>query len=495
MKKRMITVAAVLVAMVLQLMAPISSVTAEAASMKLSKTELTLTVGKTNELSVKNMVSTSTVKWSTSDQKIATVSSKGKVTAKAAGKATITAKVTAKAGKTSKLSCKVTVKAANNSKYRYVGVVYEGPYDLTISKVDKKGVPTEMIIFGEKIALKPLQPNDYGWSVETAKGGYMEIYSEDNYNYLTIKGNYGGDYKRTTRTDNEPIKTDLTVMETYDSVEIQDGDTNYSIIIAFDKSNTYYATKRIGTGDNKKESREAFSVTKIYKGEGWSFDCTTCTLTLDNANITNIYTDLSCDITVKLIGENVVCNDLPDGNMHSYQIAFFGCQDGIDRKNITFTGEGSVNFCRPDWYKDDEMLRDSIGLRIFRNPLRLEGSCTVIVNGRQAGIDASDLDITVGSNCTLSIVSEIYATCQYSPSYSRKLSVDGTFIAEVTSDNDYSTVFEGKTYSVDGKAIAIIPEMIIGSTNSMFTGDSEATATKIDSNSYEAARYLRIGKE
>lgn len=494
MKKR-IMIAVMVVAFILGLMVPMSDVTVEAASMKLSKTKVTLTVGKTQSLSVKNIVSTSTVKWSTSDKKIATVSSKGKVTAKAAGTTTITANVTVKSGKISKFTCKVTVKAATSSKFRYVGIVYEGAYDLTISKVDNKGIPTEIIIYGEKIALKNQKSIGDGWSVETAKGGYMEIYSFDNYNNLIIKGNYGGEYVRTTRTDNEAIKTDNTIMKTHDAIEINDGNTYYTIMIAYDKSNTYYATKRVGSGDSKKETREAYPVTTIYKGEDWSFDCTTCTLTLDNANLTNIYTDLSCDITIKLIGDNIVCNDLPDGDLHSYQIAFFGCRDGIDKTNIIFTGEGSVNFSRPDWYKDDEMLRDSIGLRIFSNPLKLEGSCTVIVNGRQGGIESSNLDITVGKNCTLSIISEMYAIYPSSSSYSRKLTVDGTFIAEVTKDSEYATVFEGKIYSADGKTTPITPKIVIGSDNSIFAGDSAATAKKIDLYNFTAARYIRIGKE
>ena len=76
-----------------------------AAKPKLSKTKLTLTVGKTAKLKVKNYKGT--VKWSSNKKKTATVSKKGVVTAKKKGNAIITAK----AGK-KKLKCKVTVKAA-----------------------------------------------------------------------------------------------------------------------------------------------------------------------------------------------------------------------------------------------------------------------------------------------------------------------------------------------------------------------------------------------
>ncbi|MCH5252065.1 MAG: Ig-like domain-containing protein [Lachnospiraceae bacterium] len=70
---------------------------------KLSKTKLTLYVGKTAKLKVKN--NKKKIKWSSSKKKVAMVSKKGKVTAKQKGKAVITAKIGKK-----KLKCKVTVK-------------------------------------------------------------------------------------------------------------------------------------------------------------------------------------------------------------------------------------------------------------------------------------------------------------------------------------------------------------------------------------------------
>ena len=76
----------------------------EAASkVKINKTKATVYVGKTTTLKVSG--TKKTVKWTTSNKKVANVSSKGKVTAKKAGSATITAKVSGKSYK-----CKVTVK-------------------------------------------------------------------------------------------------------------------------------------------------------------------------------------------------------------------------------------------------------------------------------------------------------------------------------------------------------------------------------------------------
>lgn len=102
--------------MVVLLSAGLGSNTADAAKkIKISKTKLTLKVGQSKTLSVKNLSKKNKkkLKWSSSKKKVATVSKKGKVTAKKAG----TAKITAKVGK-KKYTCKVTVKkntTANNN--------------------------------------------------------------------------------------------------------------------------------------------------------------------------------------------------------------------------------------------------------------------------------------------------------------------------------------------------------------------------------------------
>lgn len=89
----------------LNIMPGVTSVQAATKKPKLSKSKLTLTVGGTARLKVKN--TRKKVKWSTSNKKVAKVSKNGTVYAKKAGKATITAKV---AGR--KLKCRVVVKKA-----------------------------------------------------------------------------------------------------------------------------------------------------------------------------------------------------------------------------------------------------------------------------------------------------------------------------------------------------------------------------------------------
>ena len=100
-------------AMVVLLTAGIGSDMANAAKkVSISKKKLTLTVGQSKTLSVKNLSKKNKkkLKWSSNKKKVATVSKKGKVKAKKAG----TAKITAKVGK-KKYTCKVTVKKDNGS--------------------------------------------------------------------------------------------------------------------------------------------------------------------------------------------------------------------------------------------------------------------------------------------------------------------------------------------------------------------------------------------
>jgi hypothetical protein len=80
--------------------------TSHAAAIKISKSKLSLTVGKSYTLKIKG--TSKKVKWTSSKKSVATVgSSTGKVKAKKAGTSTITAKVSGK-----KYRCRVTVKSS-----------------------------------------------------------------------------------------------------------------------------------------------------------------------------------------------------------------------------------------------------------------------------------------------------------------------------------------------------------------------------------------------
>ena len=103
MEKYMKKLSVFVVAIVMSLILIPTTNTNAAQKPKLNKKSATIYVGKTVKLKVKG--NRKKVKWSSSNKKVATVSSKGKVKGKKAGKATITAKVGNK-----KLKCKITVK-------------------------------------------------------------------------------------------------------------------------------------------------------------------------------------------------------------------------------------------------------------------------------------------------------------------------------------------------------------------------------------------------
>lgn len=98
------------VVMVLMLTIAMTSVAGHAAgrALKLNKTKATLFVGKKLQLKVKNLKKGQKVSWGSSNKKVASVSKSGKVTAKKAGTANITAKIEKK-----KYICKVTVKGVD----------------------------------------------------------------------------------------------------------------------------------------------------------------------------------------------------------------------------------------------------------------------------------------------------------------------------------------------------------------------------------------------
>ena len=102
MKKVKKTLAIILTLFLSITLIPTTGVSA-AQKAKLNKTKATIYVGKTITLKLKN--NKDKVKWSSSNKKVATVSSKGKVKGKKAGKITITAKVGKK-----KYKCRITVK-------------------------------------------------------------------------------------------------------------------------------------------------------------------------------------------------------------------------------------------------------------------------------------------------------------------------------------------------------------------------------------------------
>ena len=150
------------------------SVTASATP-KLSQRKATLTVGQKITLRVKNR-GKKKVKWSSSNKKVATVSSKGKVKAKRKGTAVITAKTGEK-----KLKCRVTVRKAPSGSGTRAGSVSDssGVSD-DFPAVNRPGtapVPMtveETAVYNKMTALRAKYPTGYRWTNEiyySWKGG------------------------------------------------------------------------------------------------------------------------------------------------------------------------------------------------------------------------------------------------------------------------------------------------------------------------------------
>ncbi len=142
---------------------------AQAATVKLNKKTLTLEVGKSTTLKITG--TKSKITWSSSNKAVATVNTKGKVTAKKAGKATITATVNKK-----KYSCTVTVKKAVDP---YIKNAPFSAQEATLGKI-KFVYPkdfTNQVITGEGSQLMTLL---YPKNADSLSGTpYLTIYIEE----------------------------------------------------------------------------------------------------------------------------------------------------------------------------------------------------------------------------------------------------------------------------------------------------------------------------
>ena len=98
--------------------------------LKLNKTKLTLKAGKTYQLKVKG--ASGKIKWKSSDKKVARVNSSGLVTARKAGKATITVTVGKK-----KLTCKI--KVTKNPRFTQAAVSLEKEETCQLELKDTSG--------------------------------------------------------------------------------------------------------------------------------------------------------------------------------------------------------------------------------------------------------------------------------------------------------------------------------------------------------------------
>lgn len=176
---------------------------------KISQKTLTLTVGKSKKISLKNTKKKKKVRWSSSKRSVATVSRKGKVTAKKAGVAVIKAKL----GKRS-YYCRVKVKKAaikkkvkNQMESRYI-TLRTGNQEFRIKLYDNKTAEAFLKLLPLTITMDELNGNEKYFfmdknlpsaeqSVDSIKNGDFMLFGSDcivlfykdfksSYNYTKI---------------------------------------------------------------------------------------------------------------------------------------------------------------------------------------------------------------------------------------------------------------------------------------------------------------------
>ena len=142
---------------------------AEAASAKMNKSIVTLSLDKTAKATIKAQGLTGKITWSTTDAKVVTVKSSGtksaKITAKAAGRAVVYAKA---GGKTCK--CTVTVLKKNNSYYRQLNKTIiqatKGNTDKLLELSQEEGLR----FWAEQMVGLPYLKQKYGGTSMTTEG-------------------------------------------------------------------------------------------------------------------------------------------------------------------------------------------------------------------------------------------------------------------------------------------------------------------------------------
>lgn len=179
-----------------------------AANISISKKNLTLNVEEEATLKVKG--TKNKITWSSSDKSVATVSKKGKVIAKSAGTATITAKVGNK-----KLKCKVTVK----TKYGKVSGNITYLYNKFRGNVSDTGATVILIPTSGKAKNMPTV-SWISWDVTSTMKKY------NKYDVYTAKVDGQGNYKF-NRVPVGEYKIIVVSKETTDGSAFDDIDSYY----------------------------------------------------------------------------------------------------------------------------------------------------------------------------------------------------------------------------------------------------------------------------
>lgn len=223
---------------------------------KLSKTKITMTVGQSKKLKVKGISKkrAKRIKWKSSKKKVVTVTKTGKLKARKAGKATITAKVGKK-----KLKCKVVVKR-KRKKARKKKESNSSSKKMWLSKTSvtlQAGSGVDLVLHNAKNVVK--------WSSSNNKVAWADRATSSSKNLGTIQAVSKGTAVITAKVDGKAFKCHVKVIaDDYHASEATEAKIKQALKIVNNSMSTQEKILKltIWTCDHLK---------RVY-GEYWSYE-------------------------------------------------------------------------------------------------------------------------------------------------------------------------------------------------------------------------------
>lgn len=223
---------------------------------KLSKTKITMTVGQSKKLKVKGISKkrAKRIKWKSSKKKVVTVTKTGKIKARKAGKAVITAKVGKK-----KLKCKVVVKR-KRKKARKKKESNSSSKKMWLSKTSvtlQAGSGVDLVLHNAKNVVK--------WSSSNNKVAWADRATSSSKNLGTIQAVSKGTAVITAKVDGKTFKCHVKVIaDDYHASEATEAKIKQALKIVNNSMSTQEKVLKltIWTCDHLK---------RVY-GEYWSYE-------------------------------------------------------------------------------------------------------------------------------------------------------------------------------------------------------------------------------
>lgn len=223
---------------------------------KLSKTKITMTVGQSKKLKVKGISKkrAKRIKWKSSKKKVVTVTKTGKLKARKAGKATITAKVGKK-----KLKCKVTVKKKRkkSTKKKESNSSSKKMWLSKTSVTLQAGSGVDLVLHNAKNVVK--------WSSSNNKVAWADRATSSSKNLGTIQAVSKGTAVITAKVDGKTFKCHVKVIaDDYHASEATEAKIKQALKIVNNSMSTQEKVLKltIWTCDHLK---------RVY-GEYWSYE-------------------------------------------------------------------------------------------------------------------------------------------------------------------------------------------------------------------------------